>query len=195
MDGGGHAGAGRAPQPTRHTRRRMNRLLILCTGNATRSVIAGEVLRLHLPDVEVATAGTLSIDGLAMSWRTRAGFEAVGLPVPQHRSRQAQPDDVERATLVIGLAPEHVEWVRREHPAAAPRTATLKRLHRELAADDRPLAERVAELHLADVELAPWEEVVDPGGGEVEAFTACAREVVDLVDELVHRLRPAPTNA
>lgn len=171
----------------------MDRLLILCTGNATRSVLAGAVLRTHLPDTEVATAGTLSIDGLPMSWRTKAGFEHVGVPVPNHRSRQARADDIEAATLIIGAAPEHVAWVRREHPSAAARTATLRRLHRELAADDRPLAERVAELHLADVELEPWEEIVDPGGGEVEAFTACAREVVDLIDELVDRLRPRVT--
>jgi hypothetical protein len=53
--------------------------------------------------------------------------------------------------------------------------------------------DRVAAMGLADVELAPWEEVVDPGGGEVEAFTACAREVVDLVVDLADRLRePAP---
>jgi protein arginine phosphatase len=168
----------------------MDHLLILCTGNATRSVIAGAVLRHHLPDIEVVTAGTLSIDGLAMSWRTRAGFDAVGLPVPAHRSRQARAEDIARATLVIGLAPEHVAWVRREHPDAAARTVTLKRLHRELADDDRPLVDRVAELDPARRGLEPWEEVVDPGGGEVEAFTACAREVVDLVDELVDRLRP-----
>jgi len=169
----------------------VDRLLILCTGNATRSVIAGAVLKAHLPDVEVATAGTLSIDGLPMSWRTRAGFESVGVTVPAHRSRQVRAGEVVAATLIIGLAPEHVAWVRREHPVAAARTATLRRLHRELAADARPLAQRVAELGLADVELAPWEEVVDPGGGEVEAFTACAREVVDLVDELVARLTPS----
>ena len=54
-------------------------ILILCTGNATRSVIAGAVLAAHVPDVEVVTSGTLSIDGLPMSWRTRAGFEAVGV--------------------------------------------------------------------------------------------------------------------
>ena len=137
----------------------MDHLLILCTGNATRSVIAGAVLRHHLPDIEVSTAGTLSIDGLAMSWRTRAGFESVGLPVPQHRSRQARAEDIEQATLVIGLAPEHVAWVRREHPDAA------------AGVDD----------------LLPGRQL-DPG--EVEAFTACAREVVDQVDELADRLRP-----
>ncbi len=167
-------------------------ILVLCTGNATRSVIAGAVLKAHLPDVEIVTAGTMSIDGLPMSWRTRAGFESVGVTPPAHRSRQVEPDDLDRATVVIGLAPEHVQWVRREHPAAAARTVTLKRLARELAADARPLSERVAELHLADVELAPWEEVVDPGGGEVEAFIACAQEVVGLVEDLAERLRPAP---
>ncbi len=164
---------------------------MLCTGNATRSVIAGAVLRNHLPDVKVATAGTMSIDGLPMSWRTRAGFEFVGLPTPNHRSRQVQAGDLDDATLVIALAPEHVNWVRREHPAAAAKTATLRRLVRQLGHDDAPLAERVARMHLAVVELAPWEEVVDPGGGEVEAFTACAREVVDLVDDLADRLRDA----
>jgi protein arginine phosphatase len=164
-------------------------ILILCTGNATRSVIAGEVLRIHLPHVEIATAGTMSIDGLPMSWRTKAGFEAVGVTPPSHRSRQVLPADLDQATLIVGLAPEHVAWVRREHPPAAPRTATLKRLVRHLADDDRPLAARVAELDLAAVELRPWEEVVDPGGGEVEAFIACAQEVVPLVDELAARLR------
>jgi len=171
----------------------MDHLLILCTGNATRSVIAGAVLRNHLPDVEIATAGTLSIDGLPMSWRTRAGFDAIGVAAPNHRSRQARAEDLDRATLVIGLAPEHVEWVRREHPSAAARTATLTRLVHHLATDGRPLDARVAELDLAQAELGPWEEVVDPGGGEVEAFTACAREVVGLVDALVARLRQAPS--
>jgi protein-tyrosine-phosphatase len=136
----------------------------------------------------VLTAGTLSIDGLPMSWRTNAGFEAVGLPRPPHRSRQVTPDDLDRATLVVGLAPEHVEWVRREHRAAAERTGTLRRLARDLPADGRPLPQRVADLGLADVELGGWEEVVDPGGGEVEAFTACAYEVVELVEQLAGRI-------
>jgi protein-tyrosine phosphatase len=165
-------------------------ILILCTGNATRSVIAGAVLRAHLPDVEIATAGTMSIDGLPMSWRTRAGFESVGVPTPAHRSRQVLPADLDAATVVIGLAPEHVQWVRREHPSAASRTATLKRLVRYLADDERPLTQRVAALDLASAELGSWEEVVDPGGGEVEAFIACAQEVVELVGDLAERLRP-----
>jgi protein-tyrosine-phosphatase len=163
-------------------------VLFLCTGNAARSVMAGAALAAHLPDWHVSTAGTLVVEGQPMSWRTKAALDGVGLTAPQHRSRQATTTDLVHAALVIALAPEHVQWVRRTSPEAAARTATLIRLVRDLPADDRPLAERVAELRLAEVELAAWEEVIDPGGGDAEAFAACAREVVALVAQLAPRL-------
>ncbi len=167
----------------------MAHVLFLCTGNAARSVIAGAALRARLPDLEIETAGTLVIDGQPMSWRTRAAIEHVGLEPPPHRSRQASPGDVERAELVIGLAPEHVAWVRRECPAAAGRAGTLKRLSRDLpTASGATLAERIAALGLAAVTLEPWEDVEDPGGGEAPQFVACAEEVVDLVDRLAATL-------
>jgi protein-tyrosine-phosphatase len=156
--------------------------------------MAGAALAALLPDWSFATAGTLVVEGQPMSWRTRAALESVGLSVPVHRSRQAGAE-LERAALVIGLAPEHVQWVRRTHPAAAGHTGTLRRLARDLPDDATSLADRVARLGLAELELEPWEEVIDPGGGDAEAFARCAREVTWLVDRLVPRLRgrlPAP---
>ncbi|MFI5040868.1 MAG: hypothetical protein ACHQNA_03295 [Acidimicrobiales bacterium] len=156
----------------------MDRVLILCTGNAARSVMAGAALRSHLvPGIEVDTAGTLVVDGQPMSWRTRAALDAVGLPIPEHRSRQASARDLDRADVVIGLAPEHVRWVRREHPRASGRTATLKRLVRDLSSSPSDLRTRVASLGLDKVELGDWEEVVDPGGGDADDFIACAQEI------------------
>jgi protein-tyrosine phosphatase len=169
-----------APDPTR--------ILFLCTGNATRSVLGGAALAQRRPDLNVSTAGTLVIEGLPMSFRTKAGFDAIDLTAPQHRSRQATHAILLAHDLVVAMAPEHVQWVRREHPDIASRTATLKRLCRELAPGEQPLTERVAALQLEAVVLEPWEEVVDPGGGEVDHYVACALEVNELVDDLVHRL-------
>ena len=163
-------------------------IVFLCTGNAARSVMGGAALAAHLPDWHITTAGTLVVEGQPMSWRTKAALEAVGLEAPSHRSRQATATELDHAALVIALAPEHVHWVRRTHPAAAGRTGTLRRLARDLPDDPAPLRDRVAGLGLAEVELGEWEEVVDPGGGDADVFAACAVEVVDLVASLAPRL-------
>lgn len=162
-------------------------LLIICTGNAARSVMAGAFLQSRRPDLDVVTAGTLSVDGQPISWRTREALQRVGLAAPHHRSQQIERHHVEAAGLVIALAPEHVEWMRREHPDAAWRTATLKRLERDLPSEGT-MADRMRRLALESVRLEPWEEVVDPGGGEVDDFITCAFEVVDVLERLVDRL-------
>ncbi len=161
-------------------------MTFLCTGNATRSVLAGAAVAALVPDVRVETAGTLVVEGQPMSWRTREAFASVGLAVPTHRSRQAEPAALCGASLVVAMAPEHVEWVRRSAPGAAPRTATLRRLCRDL----RPgggvvdLDERLRSLRLESVELETWEEIADPGGGELTGYLECADEVLELATRL-----------
>ena len=123
-----------------------------------------------------------------MSWRTRDAIASLDIPVPDHRSRQATVAELDRADLVIALAREHVSWMRRVHPRAAARTATLKRLARDLPDGPGPLSARLVPMRLHEVALEPWEDVVDPAGGDLDVFLACAREIADLLHDLIPRL-------
>src|SRR3981189_3553350 len=107
-------------------------VMTLCTGNAARSVMAG-ILLAHLP-VRLITAGTFVVEGQPMSRRTRDALASVGVEtIPPHRSHQLTEPDVAGAALIIAMAGEHVAYVRRCHPDAAGRTATIRRLVRQLS--------------------------------------------------------------
>jgi protein-tyrosine phosphatase len=163
-------------------------LIFVCTGNAARSVMAGAILAEHLEDVEITTAGTHVVEGMPMSWRTREALAGLDVVAPRHRSTQLRDAHVEAADLVVCLAAEHVQYVRRAHPEAAPRTATLKRLVRDLHPGTEPFADRVAALDLGVVQLERWEDVEDPAGGDLPEFEACAREIHGLLHELAPAL-------
>lgn len=162
-------------------------ILAVCTGNAARSVMAGAML--SAAGLDVVTAGTHVVEGQPMSWRTREALASLGYAAEHHRSAQIGAELVGEAGLVLAMAGEHVAYLRREYPEAAARTASIKRLCRDLAIGPAPLAARLAALGLADLPVEPWEDVEDPAGGDEQVYVACAKELADLCAELAPRLR------
>ncbi|MYS85695.1 hypothetical protein [Embleya scabrispora] len=144
---------------------RTTSLLFVCTGNATRAVIAGEPARIARPDRPVATAGTFVVEGLPISWRTRSALAELGLQAPHHRSTQPTDGHVAAADLVIAQGYQHIRYIRRHHPHGAARTATLKRLVRDLPAagpTDEPLAHRLDRADFVPCAHEPAAPMRDP---------------------------------
>ncbi len=172
----------------------MTDLLVLCTGNAARSVMAGFMLeRLKDgrpgPEFHIVTAGTHTINGQPMGMRTRTALSAIdglaGADFTRHRSRQVLEADLVQADLVVVMEADHVRFVRRQFPQAAGRTATVKRLCADLTPAPPELGARLDSLALADVVLTDDEDVLDPAGQEADVYAACAFELWALCQQLV----------
>jgi protein-tyrosine-phosphatase len=169
-------------------------LLVLCTGNAARSVMAGfmlENLTKARPDAapHVVTAGTYAVEGQPMGPRTRKALltipELTESPLKGHRSRQVDEGDLLRAELIVAMEADHVRFVRRGFPEAADRTATIRRLCADLPPAPPSLAERLVGLALASTELSAHEDVIDPAGGDDATYAACVAELWALCQKLV----------
>lgn len=164
-------------------------ILFLCTGNAARSVMGAAVMRQLTDQVVVTSAGTHSLPGLPMSTRTRTALEGVNAADPDHRSAQVDQEMVDEASLIVMFEPMHLRYMRKEHPTSAGRTASLPRLARDLEAGPfATMDDRIEALALADHDFEPWEEVVDPAGGELPVFQDAARVIDEMVRILAKKL-------
>ncbi len=168
-------------------------VLFVCTGNAARSVMGAALLRAAAndggPDVTVTSAGTHSIPNLPMSVRTKGALDAVGVEDLAHRSSQLDAEIGDPAALILVFEPMHIIWIRRNLPELAARTGSLPRIARDLAAG--PLAtlpQRLAALELGTVDFEPWEEIVDPAGGDLPDFVEAAEQIAGLLRNLIPKL-------
>jgi protein-tyrosine-phosphatase len=174
----------------------MTELLVLCTGNAARSVMAGYMLDFlseNRPDpLHVVTAGTHTIDGQPMGMRTRNALarlpELGHLDFRRHRSRQVYDADFRRAELVVVMEADHVRFVRRQFGDYAGKTGMLRHLCAVLTPGPPQLAERVPALGLAEVEVDDRDDVLDPAGHDEDVYEKVVDELWDLCQVLITRL-------
>jgi protein-tyrosine-phosphatase len=174
----------------------MTDLLVLCTGNAARSVMAGFMLDAlwdGRPDpLHVVTAGTHTIDGQPMGMRTRTALsripELTDSDFRRHRSRQVYEADFRRAELVVVMEADHVRFVRRQFTSFADKTGMLRRLCVELTPGPAPLSERVAALGLASADIDDRDDVLDPAGRDADVYNKVVDELWELCQTLITRL-------
>jgi len=172
-------------------------VLLLCTGNVCRSPMAAALLTNKLRTlgaaVRVRSAG-LFTQGYPALPDAVSAMAAYGFDLSAHRSRTVTADDLAYATLVVGMAREHVRHAVVTVPEAWPRAFTLKELIRrgeEIGprAGGEPLGLWLARVHagrerarLLGRDLA--DDVPDPTGGPPQGYADTAA----LLDRLMTRL-------
>lgn len=163
-------------------------VLIVCTGNAARSVMAAAFLERVAPSVSVRSAGTHAVPGMPPGRNVRTVLREHEVGDYSHRSSSLAEIDLVDADVVVALASEHVRHVRTHHRAHAAKTATLRRLCRDLPPGTGPLPARVRQLALDRVTLEAWEDVDDPAGRDIDVYRACGCDIAALTEQLGPRL-------
>ena len=173
-------------------------ILVVCTGNVCRSPIAEGMVRAalerRLPGgaPEVSSAGTIGWEGSgAMPESVEAAAER-GIDIAGHVARPLDPSMLDVADLIVCMAQEHREEIERDHPAAAPRSFTLKELVRELEALPPTSGDLVRRVEEADelrrngfVGNPADEDISDPLGLPLDTYRAVAWELDAWCERLV----------
>lgn len=182
----------------------MDTVLYLCTGNLCRSPVGAAstaaALRDRTDEVVVTSAGTQGIGAPSPDLLVAvAGEQAIDLR--GHRGRRLDPSHLDAATLVIGMAREHVRDAVLAQPAIWPRCFTLRELVRRGhdrggRRPDETLPAWLARVHEgrrhADLlGASPDDDVADPMGGPAGEYRAMVVEVTALTGQLVRLAWPA----
>jgi protein-tyrosine phosphatase len=175
----------------------MGSILVVCSGNICRSPIAEGLLRRALDRrvgrdaPSVSSAGTIAIDGGAVSEGSVIAARERGVDIAAHRARALTPPLIGEADLCLCMAGEHRDEIAALVPAAADRAFTLKELVRLL--DRAPRIEAAASGVLTD---RVAQDIVDPLGMPIDTYRAVAWELEEWIDRLVVDLfGPVPVAA
>jgi protein-tyrosine phosphatase len=179
-------------------------ILVLCTANQCRSPLAAAALRARLARRDAAltveSAG-LGAEGFPATPPTVDAARALGFDLTQHRSRQVDATTVGNADLIVGMERKHVREVVVLDQGAWSRAFTLKELVRRASeVGARASGESLAEwLQRVNAGRRPADllgqsrddDVADPTTDPLADYDVMAREVDELVAELVDLAWPA----
>jgi protein-tyrosine phosphatase len=171
----------------------MTAILLLCTGNVCRSVMAQAMLSARVPAACVSSAGLLPA-GQPLPPVVVSVMAARGLDVSGHRNRPVSAGDLAAADLILGLAREHARHAAVLLPECWPRTFTLRELVRRgqqtgARETDEPVDDWLARASTGRgrrelLGTGPADDVPDPCGGPLAGYQATA----NLLDALTRDL-------
>lgn len=149
---------------------RVERVLLVCTGNTCRSPMAEALLR-HLWNeanpgwtLTVQSAGTWALPGMGASRNAVEAMRRKGLDLSQHKAQPAAPELLAQADLVLTMTAHHKEQVLAAAPSTQGRVFTLA----EFAGSGA--------------------DVPDPFGGSLADYERTAETLEQLLKRVVERI-------
>lgn len=151
-------------------------ILIVCTGNSCRSVMAEGLLRKFLKDkgredIKVISAGIGTMPGMMASPNTIEVMKQEGVDVSGHRAQFVSEEMIKNADLILGMEPIHIDTVLNMVPEAKDKTHLLLEYAYEIE-EEKPVNNAV----------------FDPIGKPKEVYESVLMTVKDATERLVKRI-------
>lgn len=151
----------------------MKRLLVVCTGNSCRSVMAKGLLRKMLQgrqDILVASAGVAALPGFRPTRETIEVMAQHGIDVSSHLTQRLTNQMVEEADLILVMERIHKQEILNRVPSAKKKVFLL-----------REFAECIPG---PSVDI----EIPDPIAKPMDVYESCFRVIQELAEKVVKKL-------
>lgn len=151
-------------------------VLLVCTGNSCRSVMAEGLLKKYLKElgksnIEVLSAGVNAIDDIRPTAETIEIMLKHSLDVSGFKSRRLTDNMIKDANLILVMAAHHMDDIIRRVPEAVSKTHLLKQFGLE-----------------NDTEACEDLDILDPIGSTLEVYESVFTEIKKEVERIAELL-------
>src|SRR6056297_3104463 len=127
-----------------------NSILTVCTGNICRSPVAEAALRMHLPELDIASAGLAALVGRDIDADSATAARDQGIALLPHSARQFNADIGRVADIILVMETHHRQEIAARWPQFLGKTFLLGHFENDKQIADPYRRGKMLHLHMAE---------------------------------------------